>query len=112
MYNGTTRQVDGTVSALEETENGYRVIACYLFESTYSTKNKNYDETMYTEVFTVTKEQEIPPVDSGSSGSEASEDGCGSSLSYNVLFMLTTISFAVFTSKSIQILKKKKNCKK
>lgn len=113
MYNGTTRQVDGTVSALEETENGYRVIACYLFESTYSTKNKNYDETMYTEVFTVAKEQEIPPVDSsGSSGSGTSEDGCGSSLSYNVLFVLTTISFTLFTSKSIQILKKKKNCKK
>lgn len=112
LYNGTTQQVEGTVFALDETENGYRVIACYLFESAYSTKNKNYDETMYTEVFTVSKEQETPPVDSGDSGSESSDDGCGSALNYNVFLTTAAISFALISLTFAQKDKKKKNCKK
>lgn len=80
MYNGTTRQVEGTITALEETENGYKVVASYLFESAYSTKSKNYDEILYTEVFAVAKES-VPPADNGK--------GCGSSLNLNLILLLS-----------------------
>lgn len=120
MYNGTTRQVEGTVLALEETENGYRVVGAYLFESAYSTKNKNYDEIMYSEVFFVAKEKTAPPADSGDSGngsevgsenSDVGKGGCGSSLNFNALLTFAGMSVIIVAGKAVNASKKKKNFK-
>ncbi len=91
MYNGTEQTVEGTVFALTETENGYEVIASYLYESVYSTSSRNCDDLLYTQAFAVTVAAEQPgdSSDSGTSGTSGGEttsggegSGCGSALGF------------------------------
>ena len=87
MYNGTTRQVEGKIMALEETENGYKVAAFYAFVSAY------YEEVLHTDVFFIAKEN--------------GNKGCGSFMKFNVLYVIAAVSVAL-VGKSDCFLKKKK----
>ncbi len=89
MYNGTTRQVEGTVTALKETEDGYQVVASYAFESAY------YKEILHTDVFFISKENK--------------QGGCGSAMEINGLAMIAAVCVMGIVGSAVCFSKKSKN---